>query len=226
MTDGTDHPRGRLRAALDAHWPILAVLAVAVLARAAVAIAYAPALMFPDSWSYVGTAYGDSHLGGIRPPGYGLTMFALEKVTGPSLGVVTALQHVAGLGIGVIVYALLLGLARPPDRHRRRRGRAARRLRDRARAAHPGRDVHDRRDGRERRPAAHDPLRRPARRRRLLLAVAVLMRTPTIFLVPFWVAYLLHRHRPARAWVAPLLGLGVTLAAFMVVNQAQTGRSG
>ncbi|MET0683881.1 MAG: hypothetical protein ABW060_01135 [Solirubrobacteraceae bacterium] len=227
MTDATDHPRGRLRAALDAHWPILAVLAVAVLARAVVAIAYAPALMFPDSWSYVGAAYGDSHLGGIRPPGYGLTMFALEQVTGPSLGVVTALQHVAGLGIGVIVYALLLrlgtgrliatvaaavvlldGYAIALEQHI---------LAETFTTAAMVASVALLLTTRSALPLAVAGL---------LLAVAVLMRTPTIFLVPFWVAYLLLRHRPARAWVAPLLGLGVTLAAFMVVNQAQTGRSG
>ncbi len=52
------------------------------------------------------------------------------------------------------------------------------------------------------------------------------MRTPTIFVVPLWLAYLVSRHRPARAWLAPALALAGTLAAFLAVNQAQTGRSG
>lgn len=213
--------------ALHRHWPILAVLALAVVARAVVAIAYAPALMFPDSWSYVGAAYGESHLGGIRPPGYGLVMFALDEVTGPSLGVVTALQHVAGLGVGVIVYALLLrlgtgrliatvaaalvlldGYTIALEQHI-----LAESFTTAAMVASVALLVTTR---------GALPLAVAG----ILLAVAVLMRTPTIFLVPFWVAYLLYRHRPARAWLAPLLGLAATLAAFMVVNQAQTGRAG
>src|SRR5688500_14723511 len=191
MTDATDPPRGRLRAALHRHWPLLAVLVLAVLARAVVAVAYAPALMFPDSWSYIGAAYGDSHLGGIRPPGYGLAMFALDKVTGPSLGVVTALQHVAGLGVGVIVYALLLrlGTGRPIatvaaaivlldgytialEQHI-----LAETFTTAAMVASVALLVTTR---------AALPLAVAG----VLLAIAVLMRTPTIFLVPFWVAYL------------------------------------
>src|SRR5829696_3528328 len=227
MAHATDPPSGRLRTALARHRPLAAVLLIAVAARAVVAVGYAPALFFPDSWSYVGAAYGESHLGGIRPPGYALAMWGMDVVAGRSLALVTTVQHLAGLAAGLIVYALALrlgagralatvaaaivlldGYAIALEQHI-----LAETLCTLAMVASVALLV----------TARSAPATALAG---MLLAVAVLMRTPTVFMVPLWIAYGLHRHRPARAWLAPLLGLGVTLAAFMVVNHAQTGRLG
>src|SRR5829696_9584167 len=108
MSHATHSRSARLRAGLREHRAIAAVLAVAAVARAVVAGGYAPALFFPDSWSYVGAAYGESHLGGIRPPGYALAMWGMDVVAGRSLALVTTVQHLAGLAAGLIVYALAL----------------------------------------------------------------------------------------------------------------------
>jgi hypothetical protein len=93
-------------ALLREHWPLLAVLGVAVAARALVAIAYRPALFFSDSWSYITLAYSGDRFAPDRPSGYSL-LLELIGLPGHSLAVVTTLQHAAGVAVGVLVYALL-----------------------------------------------------------------------------------------------------------------------
>jgi hypothetical protein len=154
-------------------------------------------------------------------------MWAMGLPTGDSLAVVTTVQHLAGLATGLIVYVLLLRLGA---------GRAIA-------AVAAGVILLDGYAIALEQHILAEPLctlamvasvallvtarSAPALAfAGVLLAVAVLMRTPTVFIVPLWVAYLLVRHRPARAWAAPLLGLGAILAAFAAVNQAQTGRLG
>jgi hypothetical protein len=84
----------------------LIVLGVAVVPRLLVAIAYRPALFFSDSWSYISLAYGGDHFAPDRPSGYSFVL-ALIGLPGHSLAVITTLQHLAGLAVGVLVYALL-----------------------------------------------------------------------------------------------------------------------
>jgi 4-amino-4-deoxy-L-arabinose transferase-like glycosyltransferase len=97
------------------HPAFVAVMAVAVLVRAVVAAAYHPALMFRDSWGYVDVALRADPVGfgAHRPSGYPLVLNALS-VFGKSLSWYTAVQHLAGLATGALVYALLLrhGVAR------------------------------------------------------------------------------------------------------------------
>ena len=67
------------------------------------------------------------------------SLIDLLSVAGRSLAAITTAQHLAGLAVGVLVYALVLRLGLPRCvAAARRRARAARRLRDRARAADPG----------------------------------------------------------------------------------------
>jgi hypothetical protein len=93
-------------ALLRDHWPLVAVLGVAALIRLAVAIAYRPALFFSDSWSYISLAYGGERFAPDRPSGYSLVLEVIG-LPGHSLAVITTLQHLAGLAVGVLVYALL-----------------------------------------------------------------------------------------------------------------------
>jgi hypothetical protein len=72
-----------------------------------VAIAYRPALFFPDSWSYLALAYSGERFAPDRPSGYPL-LLELIGLPGHSLAVITTLQHLAGLVVAVLVYALLI----------------------------------------------------------------------------------------------------------------------
>src|SRR4051812_2030090 len=94
-----------------ARHPLLPVLVVAAGLRAASAIAYRPALFFPDSWAYLGAAYTEWPVGFItdRPSGYPLTLKALSLL-GHNLAVVTTVQHLAGLTVGLLAYTLMVRL--------------------------------------------------------------------------------------------------------------------
>jgi hypothetical protein len=87
------------------------VLAVAAGVRLATAIAYWPALFLSDSWSYIAAAYTDWPVDFLpdRPSGYPLVLKLLSPL-GHSLAVVTTLQHLAGLTIGVLAYILMVRL--------------------------------------------------------------------------------------------------------------------
>src|SRR3954462_14448777 len=78
-------------------------------------MAYGPALFFSDSWSYLSMAWD----GGLvkfapdRPAGYPLVVHLLGPA-GHAPWALGALQHLAGIATGVIVYVLCLrgGVAR------------------------------------------------------------------------------------------------------------------
>ena len=93
------------------HRPFAIVLAVAALIRGAMMVGFEPALFYNDSWQYLHTAFTRFPVGlaGDRPSGYA---FALRFLTlnGTSLATVTFVQHLAGLGVGVLIYALMLRL--------------------------------------------------------------------------------------------------------------------
>jgi hypothetical protein len=88
------------------HWLLLLFLVAGTVLRIVVTLAYWPALeLNGDSYEYLGTASS------LRPSawhvaGYALFLRALSPAG--NLGVVTILQHLMGLGLGVALYVLLL----------------------------------------------------------------------------------------------------------------------
>jgi hypothetical protein len=82
---------------------VLLVCGVAI--RFVVWRAYRPALLFPDSRSYLHDAF---HLGldKLRPSGYSFLLWPLIRVG--DLSLVAAVQHVLGLGVATLVYVLLV----------------------------------------------------------------------------------------------------------------------
>ena len=95
---------GRLRQ----HWPLCIVVAIGGLVRLLTMVAYAPALLFPDSWGYIATGLSGSFVGlpASHPAGYPL-LIRLLTVPNRSLLELVACQHLAGIGAGVAVYAAL-----------------------------------------------------------------------------------------------------------------------
>ncbi|GAA0945062.1 hypothetical protein GCM10009560_59730 [Nonomuraea longicatena] len=92
----------RAFALLRAHWVLLALLVPAVALRLTAMAGYPPALWFwADSFSYL----RDPAPGTFRPAGYSLFLALLRPLH--SLALVTAVQHLIGLAVGVSVYALL-----------------------------------------------------------------------------------------------------------------------
>ncbi|HEY1918283.1 MAG TPA: hypothetical protein VGH27_22130 [Streptosporangiaceae bacterium] len=79
-------------------------LAGATALRIVVMLGYPPAIWFHDSYSYEQSAVAH-YLSSARPGGYPIFMMILEPLH--SFALVTLLQHLMGLGIGVAVYAVL-----------------------------------------------------------------------------------------------------------------------
>ena len=100
-----------LREWARAHRVLLALLVLAALIRAAFEIAYWPALLFSDSWTYLDVAFSP-HFSTTRPAGYS-AIIAVLSIPGRSLGALTILQHLAGLGTGALCYLLLDRLGTP-----------------------------------------------------------------------------------------------------------------
>jgi hypothetical protein len=87
------------------HWGLLALLIVAAAARAVVTAAYATALWFPDSATYLYRAEVVIQPAIDRPWGYSAVLNVLDRFLG--FGDVAVAQHVAGLIMIVLVYGLL-----------------------------------------------------------------------------------------------------------------------
>src|ERR1700749_2201202 len=112
-TDGAAQPTAGARGARAASWlgrlirpnrPFVIVLAVAAALRIVVMLGYPPAMFFNDSYNYMTdavTAVPDD----VRSSGYPLFLRVLEPLH--SLNVVTGLQALMGLAMGVAIYALL-----------------------------------------------------------------------------------------------------------------------
>ena len=82
----------------------IAVL-LALVPRILAVLSFRPALLTADSFLYMSGAVTHT-LGNIRPSGYSFFLGALGVLPRPLLAV-TVLQHLMGLAIAVIVYALL-----------------------------------------------------------------------------------------------------------------------
>ncbi|WP_202638420.1 phospholipid carrier-dependent glycosyltransferase [Bailinhaonella thermotolerans] len=87
-----------------------AALAAGAALRLVAMLGYRPALWFPDSFSYMVTAMRPRP-DLIRPPGYAFFLRALEPFH--SLGLVAAVQHLLGLGIATLVYAVAVRRGAP-----------------------------------------------------------------------------------------------------------------
>jgi hypothetical protein len=102
------HWLGAPAARLRPHWPLAVVVGIGAVVRVLTMVAYGPALLFPDSWGYIATAYSGRLVGlpTVHPIGYPLL---IRLLTAPdrSLLELVAFQHLAGLGAGVAVYAAL-----------------------------------------------------------------------------------------------------------------------
>ncbi|MGE5291773.1 MAG: hypothetical protein ACM3ML_32170 [Micromonosporaceae bacterium] len=93
-----------VRAALGRHRVFAVALAAGMVLRAATEVGYRWALWFNDSFDYVAVALR-LHPDPVRPIGYPLFLRLLQPAH--SLAAVTSVQHLLGLGCGVIIYALL-----------------------------------------------------------------------------------------------------------------------
>jgi hypothetical protein len=98
----------RVGPVLREHWLLASFLAVAVGLRIVVMIAYWPALeLFTDSKDYI--ALANNLVPGLwHPSGYGLFLAVLSLTQ--QLAVVTVVQHVMGIALGVLIYKLVLRL--------------------------------------------------------------------------------------------------------------------
>jgi len=210
------------------HWALLAVLAVGAIVRVATEVAYRPALLFSDSWAYLGAAYSGSPVGILpdKPAGYSAILDVLA-VPGRSLAVISIAQHVAGLAAGLLVYLLLVRLGT---------GRLLA-------AAATGVVVLDAYlIALEQHVLAEsffvlaivasawiitrtrDPL--PVALACVLLAGAVLIRVPALFAVPLWLGYLAWSRVGWRTFVAGCLALAVPLLAYAALHDVRTGTFG
>jgi len=94
------------------HWPLALVLAAGAALRYVALQAVYPGIWFPDSNNYVRSAALHT-LSTVRVGGYALVVAPFWHLGSASALIVV--QHVIGLGIGVVLYALLVhrGVSRP-----------------------------------------------------------------------------------------------------------------
>jgi hypothetical protein len=210
------------------HRAFAGVLLGAVLLRIAVALAYSPAIFYFDSREYLSLATTDPiGLSAAHPSGYPL-LLKLFSFDGHSLASATAVQHVAGLVTGGLVYALLLRLG-----VRRWLAVAAAGIvlldgyaialeqsilaesfftlalvlsLSLAVVARPGPLM----------PAASGAV----------LAGAICIRPAAFFVVPFWLGYLLWTRREWRPLAAAAAGLAVPLLVYSLAFLKVTGEFG
>ncbi|MGH9103361.1 MAG: hypothetical protein ACRDYD_10350 [Acidimicrobiales bacterium] len=98
----------RLRATLRTHWLLALALTAGLVMRVLVDVAYWPSLLFfGDSYAYLRAAQR-LHPQAAHPIGYP-ALLRLLSITG-SIAVVPIVQHLLGLGLGVVIYLLMLRL--------------------------------------------------------------------------------------------------------------------
>jgi Dolichyl-phosphate-mannose-protein mannosyltransferase len=94
---------------LRSHWPLALVVLVGVIMRALTMVAYSPALLFPDSWGYIATAFSGRFVGlpSVHPIGYPI-LIRLLTLPDRSLAELVAFQHLAGVAVGIAIYVTLM----------------------------------------------------------------------------------------------------------------------
>jgi hypothetical protein len=95
----------RIGAMLRTHWFFTIVLAVGAAGRVLTMVAYRPALLYIDSFSYL-TDSRTLSAAGNEPMGYPLVLRLLLDVG--NFEFVVAVQHLLGLAMGLCIYILLL----------------------------------------------------------------------------------------------------------------------
>ena len=100
--------RQRLRIGARTHWIFLAVLGLGLALRVVTQIAYRPALLYIDSYQYLGNLHLDPAQTS-QPIGY-IALLLRPVLSVGNLAVVVGLQHLLGLGMGIAIYALLIRL--------------------------------------------------------------------------------------------------------------------
>ncbi|MEV7007161.1 hypothetical protein [Streptosporangium sp. NPDC051022] len=90
---------------LGRHRLFVAAVALAFLLRVVTMLGYGPALWFNDSFGYVSGAINPDRPNALRPNGYSFWLLLLRPLH--SFTVVVFTQHLMGLGIAVLIYALL-----------------------------------------------------------------------------------------------------------------------
>ncbi|MFC4015029.1 phospholipid carrier-dependent glycosyltransferase [Nonomuraea purpurea] len=99
-------PRLERPGSLDGHGLFACVLALAAALRVLVMLGYDTArLYWYDSFTYLDTAVHMKPQGAFHPAGYSWFLWALRPFH--SVEVVVGVQHVMGLGVGVLIYLLL-----------------------------------------------------------------------------------------------------------------------
>jgi len=91
-------------ALVQRHRGFSVLLAIGLVLRVITMIGYYPAMWFNDSFDYLHAALA-FYPHPVRPDGYSFLLVALEPFH--SFALVAGLQHLMGLGIGVMVYAVL-----------------------------------------------------------------------------------------------------------------------
>jgi hypothetical protein len=84
---------------------------LSVLPRVVAALGFSPALLIQDSFSYMAEGVHLTPLYQLRPEGYPLLLKVLEPFH--SLLLVTTLQHLMGIALAIIIYAVLRGRGLP-----------------------------------------------------------------------------------------------------------------
>ncbi len=93
-----------LRSLWSRHRPFTIAVTLGFLLRVLVMVGYFPAMWFPDSFEYVRVGlYPEPYP--IRPSGYSFLLWVLKPFH--SLALVTALQHLMGIAMAVMLYLLL-----------------------------------------------------------------------------------------------------------------------
>jgi hypothetical protein len=215
--------------AVGEHRALLALLALGAAIGTAIEVAYWPALVTVDGFGYVRMAHEVPFVvaEADRPSGYPLILELLAH-SGSRLAVVTILQHLAVLLVGVVVYATLLRLGS-------RRWVALLP----AAVVLVGSDLAIAAQyvmtetffalalaasaflvaGRDRGPVA-------LAASGALLAIAATLRTAGVFAVPAWLAYVCWTHRSWRPVAMGVAGLAVPLVAYSAWYASETGTFG
>ncbi len=103
-------PGKRLLAGCSRHPYLLSVLAAGAILRLLTQLAYGPALYYYDSVSYIERSGSGLFLSPDQPAGYPLAI-RVVRFFGGGLGVVTSLQHLAGIATGTFVYVVIWRLS-------------------------------------------------------------------------------------------------------------------
>ena len=91
---------------------------VSVVPRVIAALGFKPALLIQDSFSYMKQSVQLLPLAELRPEGYPLVLHLLQPFH--SLLLVTTLQHLMGIALGCVIYAVLRGRGLPAPAAQRR----------------------------------------------------------------------------------------------------------